>query len=66
MVPYFVGAVVAVTDECTVVCVYAARMSGCEVYSNAGVRSGGGVVAVSAHMGGTRGSGVLSIVHVTC
>ena len=27
---------------------------------NAGVRSGGGVVAVNAYMGGRRGSGVLS------
>ena len=27
---------------------------------NAGVGSGGGVVAVSAYMGGTRGSGVFS------
>ena len=49
--------------ECTVVCVacvYAARMLGCEGDGNAGVGSGGGVVAVSAYMGGTRGSGVLS------
>ena len=41
-------------------CVYAARMLGCEGDGNAGVRSEGGVVAVSAYMGGTRGSGVLS------
>ena len=36
------------------------RMLGCEGDDNAGVCSGGGVVAVSAYMGGTRGSGVLS------
>ena len=50
-------------DACTVVCVacvYVTRMLGCEVDGNAGVGSGGGVVAVSAYMGGTRGSGVLS------
>ena len=39
---------------------YAARLLGCEGDGNAGVGSGGGVVAVSAYMGGTRGSGVLS------
>ena len=32
----------------------------CEADGNAGVGSGGGVVAVSAYMGGTRCSGVLS------
>ena len=32
----------------------------CEDYGSAGVGSGGGVVAVSAYMSGTRGSGVLS------
>ena len=32
----------------------------CDGHGNAGVWSGGGVVAVSAYMGGTRGSGVLS------
>ena len=36
---------------------HAARMLGCEGDINAGVGSGGGVVAVSAYMGG---SGVLS------
>ena len=36
-------------------------MWGSEGDSNAGVGSGGGVVAVSAYMGDTRGSGVLSI-----
>ena len=41
-------------------CVCAARMSGCEGDDNARVGSGGGVVAVSAYMGGTWGSGVLS------
>ena len=35
-------------------------MLGCEGDGNAGVGSGGGVVAVSAYIGGTRGSGVLS------
>ena len=39
---------------------YAARLLGCESDGNAGVGSGGGVVAVSAYMGGTRGPGVLS------
>ena len=33
---------------------------GCEGDGNAGVGSGGGVVAVSAYMGGSRGSGVLA------
>ena len=50
-------------DACTVdcvACVYAARMLGCEGDGNAGVGSGGGVVAVSAYMGSPRGSGVLS------
>ena len=37
-----------------------ARICGCEFDGNAGVRSVGGVVAVSAYMGGTRRSGVLS------
>ena len=32
----------------------------CDGDGNAGVGSGGGVVAVSAYMGGTRGSDVLS------
>ena len=35
-------------------------MLGCEAYVNAGVGSGRGVVTVSAYMGGTRGSYVLS------
>ena len=39
---------------------YAARLLGCEDAGNAGVGSGGGVVVVSAYMGGTRGSGVLA------
>ena len=39
---------------------YAARLLGYEGDGNAGVGSGGGVVAVSAYMGGTRGSGVLA------
>ena len=37
----------------------------CEGDGNSGVGSGGGVVAVSAYMGGTRGSGVC-LVQVTC
>ena len=37
-----------------------ARLLGCEGDGNAGVGSGGGVVAVSAYMGGTRGSGGLT------
>ena len=50
-------------DACTVVCVayvYAARLLGCDGDSNAGVWSGRCVVAVSAYMGGTHSSGVLS------
>ena len=39
---------------------YGARLLGCEGDGNASVVSGGGVVAVSAYMGGTRGSGVLT------
>ena len=40
-------------------CVYAARMLGCDVRQcRCGVR--GGAAAVSAYMGGIRGSGVLS------
>ena len=35
-------------------------MLGCEGDENAGVGSGGGVVVVSAYIGGTHGSGVLS------
>ena len=38
----------------------AVRLLGCEGVGNAGVLSGGGVVSVSAYMGGTRGSGVFS------
>ena len=50
-------------DACTVVCVAyvcVARMCVCKGDGSAGVESGAGVVAVSAYMGGTRGSGVLS------
>ena len=36
------------------------RLLWCEGDRNVGVWSGGGVVAVSAYMGGTRGSGVLA------
>ena len=39
---------------------YSARLLGCEDDGNTGVGSGGGVVAMCAYMGGTRGSGVLS------
>ena len=39
---------------------FAARLLGCEGDGNAGVGSGGGVVGVSAYMGGTRESGVLA------
>ena len=39
---------------------FAAKLLGCEGDGNAGVGSGGGVVTVSAYMGGTRGSGVLA------
>ena len=48
-------------DACIVICVacvYAARLLGHDGDGNAGVWSGGGVAAVSAYMGGTRGSGV--------
>ena len=37
-----------------VACVFAARLLGCEGDGNAGVGSGGGVVAVSANIGRTR------------
>ena len=43
---------------------YAAIVLGCEGDNNAGVGSGEGVVAVSAHMSDTRGSGVC-LVQVT-
>ena len=39
---------------------FAARLLGCEGDGHASLGSGGGVVAVSAYMGGTRGSGVLA------
>ena len=39
---------------------FAATLLGCQVDGNAGVESGGGVFAVSAYMGGTRGSCVLA------
>ena len=60
MVPYVVGDVVAVTVMHVRLFVFAARLLECEGDGNAGVGSGGGVVAVSAYMGGTRGSGVLA------
>ena len=39
---------------------FAARLLGCDGDGNACVGSGGGVVAVSAYMGGTSGSGVFA------
>ena len=39
---------------------FAARLLGCEGDGSTGVGFGGGVVAVSAYMGGTCGSGVLA------
>ena len=39
---------------------YSERLLGCEDDGNAGVGSGGGMVVVSAYMGGTRASGVLA------
>ena len=39
---------------------FAARLLGCEGDGNAGVGSGGGVVAMSVYMCGRRGSGVLA------
>ena len=39
---------------------FAASLLGCEGDGNSGVGSGGGVVMVSAYMGGTRGLGVLA------
>ena len=64
MVSYDVGAVVTVTVMHVLLFVLhvsiAARMEECEGDGNAGMVSGGGVVAVSACMGGTRGSCVLS------
>ena len=50
-------------DACTIVCVafvFAARLLVFEGDGSAGVGFGGGVVPVSAYMGGTRGSGVLA------
>ena len=44
---------------------FAARLLGCEGNGYTGVGSRGGVVVVSAYMGGTRGSSVW-IVQVTC
>ena len=60
MVPYFVSAVVAVTVLVLLFVLHVCVLRECEGDGNAGVVSGGGVVAVSAYMGGTRGSGVLS------
>ena len=56
-------------DACTAVCVacvFAAILLQCDGDGNAGVESGRGVVAVSAYMSGTRCSGVLDSVQVTC
>ena len=60
VVPYIVGAVVAVTVMHVLLFVFSARLLGYEGDGNAGVWSRGDVVAVSAYMGGTRGSGVLA------
>ena len=61
MVPYVVDAVVAVTVmHVLLFLLHVCRLLGCEGDGNAGVGSGGGVVAVSAYMGDTCGSGVLS------
>ena len=64
VVPYVVGAVVVVTVMHVPLFVlhvcFAARLLGCEGDGNAGVGSGGGVVAVSAYMAFTCGSGVLA------
>ena len=49
-------------DACTVVCVacvFVARLIRCEGDGDAGVGSRGGVAALSAYIGGTRGSGVV-------
>ena len=50
MVPYVVGTVTVM--YCCLCCMCVC----CQVDENAGVGSGGDVVAVSAYMGGTRGS----------
>ena len=61
MVPYVMSAVVAVTVMHVLLFVlHVCVLRECEGDGNAGVVSAGGVVAVSAYMGGTRGSGVLS------
>ena len=69
LVPYVVGAVVAVTVMHVLLFVlhvwFAAKLLGCKGTTIANVGSGGGVFAVSAYMGGTRGSGVW-LVQVTC
>ena len=44
---------------------FTARLLGCEVDGNAGVGFVGGVVSVTAYMGGSRGSGVW-LEQVTC
>ena len=56
MVPYVVVTVMHVLLFVLHVCM----LRDCEGDDNADVGSGGGVVAVSAYMGGTRGSGVLA------
>ena len=64
MVSYVMGAVVAVTVMHVLLFVLHVCMlrecEGARVTEMLGWRSGGGVVAVSAYIGGTRGSGVLS------
>ena len=61
VVPYTVGEVVAVTVmHILLFLLHVCMLRECEGDVNAGVGSGDGVVAVSTHMGGTRGSGVWS------
>ena len=63
VVPYVVNAVVAVTVMH--VLLYVCLLRKCEGDGNDGVGSGGDVVAVSAYMGGTHGSGFCQV-QVTC
>ena len=61
MVPYVIGAVVVVTVMHVLLFVlHVCILRECEGDVNAGEGSWAGVVAVSAYMGGTRASGVLS------
>ena len=61
MIPYVVDVVVAVTVmHVLLFLLHVCMLRDCDGDGNTGVGFGGGVVAVSAYMGGTRGSGVLS------